>query len=625
VDADCDGVEWCFVDADADGVATEDVAPSAVGDCLGAGEALAGAPRGDCDDADPARFPGGLEQVADGRDNDCDGVERCFVDADGDGWTSPDPLARVDSADADCFDPGESTGALRGDCDDADPGANPGAVEVVGDGVDQDCLPAVYCRVDADGDGFGGAALIEAVDPACPGALPPTADATDCDDARADVWPGAVEVEGDGVDQDCAPGSRCGVDGDGDGALGAVIVLEVPGCAGLAPDGPITDCDDANPARRPGALELAGDGVDADCDGADLCFVDLDGDGWRTDAIVEVDGGCGVGGYVLAGLPPGDCDDGDAAVSPGADEGAGDGVDQNCDGDERCFSDEDEDGWRGEAERVSLDADCEDLGEAGLAMPAGDCDDGDATVFPGADDPPADGVDQACDGGFTCFLDGDGDGWRLEVSVASADEDCDDAGEADGDAPAGDCDDADDRVHPGAAEVAGDGADADCDGGELCFVDVDGDGWRVEDTVWVDGTACVGSGLAADDAGAGDCDDADASVLPGADEAGVFGADVDCDGRMACFVDADEDGWRTEEIVLAPSCSDPGFAVLDDLAPDCDDLDPDRGADCATAPVEEPEGCGCRVEGGGGGAWAWGLPLLWRMRRRGPEKARSNR
>lgn len=38
------------------------------------------------------------------------------------------------------------------------------------------------------------------------------------------------------------------------------------------------DCNDHNPAIRPGALEIAGDGIDQDCNGADLAL-DRDGDG----------------------------------------------------------------------------------------------------------------------------------------------------------------------------------------------------------------------------------------------------------------------------------------------------------------------------------------------------------
>ena len=77
------------------------------------------------------------------------------------------------------------------------------------------------------------------------------------------------------------------------------------------------DCDDGDASVHPGAPEVCGDGVDQDCDGQDeACVTDADGDGYQ---------------------PPADCDDGDASVHPGAPEICGDGVDQDCDGaDDRC-------------------------------------------------------------------------------------------------------------------------------------------------------------------------------------------------------------------------------------------------------------------------------------------------
>lgn len=70
----------------------------------------------DCDDLDAATFPGASE-LADGRDNDCDGAvdnDSTAIDDDGDGYAEAD-----------------------GDCDDADPFVHPGAVPT-GEG-DADC------------------------------------------------------------------------------------------------------------------------------------------------------------------------------------------------------------------------------------------------------------------------------------------------------------------------------------------------------------------------------------------------------------------------------------------------------------------------------------------------------
>ena len=92
-----------------------------------------------------------------------------------------------------------------------------------------------------------------------------------------------------------------------------------------------TDCDDTNMAVNPGATEVC-NGVDDDCDtfideGVQLTFyADGDGDGF------------GAGAPTLAcTAPPGfvsnntDCNDGNAAINPGASEVC-DGVDNNCNG-----------------------------------------------------------------------------------------------------------------------------------------------------------------------------------------------------------------------------------------------------------------------------------------------------
>lgn len=87
-----------------------------------------------------------------------------------------------------------------------------------------------------------------------------------------------------------------------------------PGC------GTPIDCDDSDPTIYPGAPEVAGDGIDQNCDGDDLVLPlcsDADGDGYFAEAS------CGT---------PIDCDDSNATVYPGAMEIGHDGIDQNCDG-----------------------------------------------------------------------------------------------------------------------------------------------------------------------------------------------------------------------------------------------------------------------------------------------------
>ncbi|MFZ5475329.1 MAG: putative metal-binding motif-containing protein, partial [Myxococcota bacterium] len=127
---------------------------------------------------------------------------------------------------------------------------------------------------DADGDGFGDAARPTS---ACERPRAHVADATDCDDARADVSPAGVEAC-DGVDQDCDGEADEGLfedryaDADGDGWGDEPVTV----CDGSgAPSG--GDCDDDDATVSPGAQEVWYDGVDQDCDGRDD---DADDDGW---------------------------------------------------------------------------------------------------------------------------------------------------------------------------------------------------------------------------------------------------------------------------------------------------------------------------------------------------------
>ncbi|MCB9611814.1 MAG: putative metal-binding motif-containing protein [Sandaracinus sp.] len=167
---------------------------------------------------------------------------------------------------------------------------------------------------DADGDG--------AADATCGG--------TDCDDADADRYPGALEVC-DLVDDDCDPTTFGDVDADGDS--------EVPSrCCNGERCG--TDCDDDTIARRGGQIEVC-DGLDNDCDDvvdelatAVPWYPDTDGDGFGDGDGVPTTSCAPVVGASLLGT---DCDDSDASVSPVGTERCG-GGDEDCDGlvDEGC-------------------------------------------------------------------------------------------------------------------------------------------------------------------------------------------------------------------------------------------------------------------------------------------------
>jgi MYXO-CTERM domain-containing protein len=427
-----------------------------------------------------------------------------------------------------------------------------GGVGTDADGLDGDNGGFTLFSGDADGDGEDSM--------------------TDCNDSDPDTYTGAFEVPGDGRDQDCDYAERCYTDTDGDGFRNGDPALATPpgdfDCddPGEFPETADADCDDGSVDTFPGATEVPGDGIDQDCDGGDLCYVDTDGDGARTNATrLSTDLDCDDALEAPASAPM-DCVDSDPSRYPGAPELTGDGVDQDCDGGDTCFADGDGDGAAGPGVVGSADLDCADAGEGPTNT---DCDDADAARFPGATELVGDEVDQDCDGQETCFEDADADGARSSGTTLSADVDCDDASEAAASDPA-DCDDADAATHPGALEVVGAGGDQDCTGTELCFADVDLDGFRSDtDTVvsldedCADAAELVATVLV-------DCDDADAAVNPGAVEVTCNGSDEDCTVVTPDDPDADSDGFGA-----CVDCDDADDLVYPGSPEVCDGVDQD--------------------------------------------------
>ena len=186
----------------------------------------------DCDDLDPARFPGAVDVPSDGIDQDCDGMDATF-DGDGDGYLS--------------------TGAGGDDCDDRRAEVNPAGIERCGDGVDQDCTGADQecSTTDGDGDGFS------PMD-------------GDCNDEDATINPDAGETPYNGRDDDCDPMTpEDDLDDDGFTQNGG------------------GDCADMEPTIYPGADEVPYDGIDQDCSGSDL--TDSDSDGFDAVAVGGAD------------------------------------------------------------------------------------------------------------------------------------------------------------------------------------------------------------------------------------------------------------------------------------------------------------------------------------------------
>ncbi len=441
------------------------------------------------------------------------------------------------------------------DCNDEAPWIHPGAVEWC-NGHDDDCdgevdeddaadAPAWYA--DQDGDGYGD---LDTLTRACEAPTGHVLVATDCDDADGAIHPDADEICNE-LDDDCddeideddaVDASTWYRDEDQDGYGDDDQSLT----ACEAPSGYVAqagDCADRQDSVNPEAEELC-NGHDDDCDGesdeADAAdarswWADADGDGYGDpDNAVTA---CDLPSGHVSPSGSGDCDDGDATIHPGASETC-DGVDQDCDGtaDEGAtdfltwYADYDGDGYGdASATRSACTQPSRHVADAS------DCDDGDASVHPGAEET-CDLVDQDCDGDVdegatdmgTWYTDADGDGYGDASGATTA---CRQPSGTVGDGT--DCDDSDAGTHPGASETC-DGVDQDCDGDVdesaidmgTWYTDADGDGYGDAASST---TACSQpSGTCSDGS---DCDDGDATIHPGATEY-CDGVDEDCDGAI---------------------------------------------------------------------------------------------
>ena len=271
------------------------------------------------------------------------GVTTYYLDSDGDGYGNPEePLEDYTQPDGYV--------ANSGDCDDSDNSIHPGAEDISWDGIDQNCdgedNQSLYLFwYDGDLDGYGDSQYVyESKTKTAPFYYVSVTDGEareDCNDNDENIHPGAEEIRGDGIDQNC-DGVDPGVlttyyeDFDQDGYGDPDNSLD----AETTPDGYVTDntdCDDSDETINPAAEEIPGNDIDENCDGItqelNVFYKDDDGDEYG-DPENFVEARTQPEGYVANGL---DCDDDNADINPGMDEICN-GVDDNCDGtiDEGC-------------------------------------------------------------------------------------------------------------------------------------------------------------------------------------------------------------------------------------------------------------------------------------------------
>lgn len=263
-DADCDGIRDDG-DTDDDGDGYTEVA-------------------GDCDDSNPDAHPF-ADELDDGIDNDCDGCEDDRdIDVDGDLWTEcpsacdSDRDGDIDSDDVACYD-----------CDETSVAINPNAIEIPYDGIDQNCN-GDDDECDVDGDKY------QADSTAGPGCGGP-----DCNDADADVHPGALEDPSNGKDDDCD--SVIDIpDRDGDG------FTEVDGdCMDVGGENGESDAEILmSKGVNPAAAEVCFNQLDDDCDGwidnLEKCTRAAEFSGIRGGGLCGVADGVTQSGTALLGL-----------------------------------------------------------------------------------------------------------------------------------------------------------------------------------------------------------------------------------------------------------------------------------------------------------------------------------
>jgi len=376
---------------------------------------------------------------------------------------------------------------------------------------------------------------------------------TDDDDTAAtdddDSTPAVVDDDGDGVPaaDDC----------DDNDAL-STVVAEDADCDGVVT---AADCDD-NDASSTVQAE------DGDCDGV-LTAADCD-DNNATSTVVAEDADCD------GSLTSADCADDDDANYPGNTEIC-DGADNDCD--TAIPIDElDDDGDRY--------VECTWVGTAAEVDGGDDCDDDDATAFPGNVEI-CDGIDNDCVGGADFVATADDGGGEIHSDSDSV-LDC------------ADCADTDANSYPGNAEQC-DGVDNDCVGGaDFVTSDDDGGGEAHSDSDSVLDCADCDDGDGNNYPGnAEQCDGADNDCLAGADfaapansngdDGGGEVTDSDNDGSLDCADCEDNNGANypgNSEVCDGADNDCDGSAGADEIDNDGDGFNECSDGDCNDSAVD---------------------------------------